>query len=70
MRAVVAAISIALMTTILAVQASPSAAQKGKGRRGGESGMKAPAKKVDEKAYKAAIDSLPDQKLDPWRKMR
>jgi hypothetical protein len=70
MRAVVAAISIALMTATLAVQASPSAAQKGKGRRGGEAGMKAPGKKVDDKAYKAALDSLPDKKLDPWRNMR
>jgi hypothetical protein len=70
MRAVVAAVSVALMTAILAVQASPSAAQKGKGRRGGEAGMRAPAKKVDDKAYKAAIDSLPDKKLDPWRSLR
>jgi hypothetical protein len=63
-------VSIALMTAILAVQASPSAAQKGKGRRG-EAGMKAPAKKAaDDKAYKAAIEGLPDQKLDPWRSLR
>lgn len=70
MRTVVAATSIALVTAILAVQASSSVAQKGKGRRGGDAGMKAPAKKVDEKAYKAAIDSLPDKKLDPWRTLR
>jgi hypothetical protein len=69
MRAVFAAVAIALMTTILAIQASPSAAQKGKGRHG-EAGMKAHAKKADDKDYKAAIEGLPDQKLDPWRNLR
>ena len=70
MRAGVAAISSALVTAVLALHATPSAAQKGKGRRGGEAGMKAPATKADDKAYKAAIESLPDQKLAPWRSLR
>ena len=69
MRAVFAAVAVALVTAILAVQVSPSAAQKGKGRHG-EAGMKAPAKKADDKDYKAAIEGLPDGKLDPWRNLR
>ena len=69
MRTVFAVIAIALLTVALALHATPSAAQKGKGHRG-EAGMKAPAKKADDKAYKAAIEGLPDQKLDPWRNMR
>lgn len=69
MRAVVAAISIALMAAIVAFHATPSAAQKGKGHHG-EARTKAPLQKVDDKAYKAAIESLPDQKLEPWRNMR
>jgi hypothetical protein len=69
MRKVLAAIAIALLTAALALHATPSAAQKGKKHRG-EAGMKAPAKKADDKAYKAAIEGLPDQKLDPWRNMR
>ena len=69
MRTVLAAIAIGLLTTALALHATPSAAQKGKGHRG-EARMKAPPKKADDKAYKAAIEGLPDQKLDPWRNMR
>jgi hypothetical protein len=26
--------------------------------------------KADEKAYRSALDRLPDQKFDPWRNMR
>jgi len=32
--------------------------------------MRAATKKADDKAYKSAIENLPDQKLDPWRKLR
>lgn len=69
MRAVFAAVAIAMVTAILALQATPSAAQKGK-KRGGETGMRAAIRKADDKAYKAAIEGLPDKKLDPWRNMR
>jgi hypothetical protein len=31
-------------------------------------GQKKP--KVDEKAYKGALDSIPEKKADPWGKMR
>jgi hypothetical protein len=65
----IAAIAVALMTAILALNATPSAAQKGRKHRG-DGSARVPAKKADDKAYKAAIESLPDGKLDPWRNMR
>ena len=32
--------------------------------------MRAADKKADDRAYKSAIDNVPDQKLDPWRNLR
>lgn len=70
MRVVVVAVSTALLVFALAMQATPSAAQKGKGGRKGSRDAP-PAKKVDDKDYKAALDRIPDGgKTDPWRKMR
>ena len=68
MRAILAVISVALLTALLALQATPSAAQKGKGRHAGTSAKA--QKKADDKDYKAAIEGLPDQKFDPWRNLR
>ena len=75
MRAVLAAVTVALMTTALALYATPSGAQipsiSEKAKKGdGEAAMRAAAKKADDKAYKSAIENLPDQKLDPWANMR
>jgi len=75
MRAVLAAVTVALMTTALAFYATPSGAQipsiSEKAKKGdGEAAMRAATKKADDKAYKSAIENLPDQKLDPWRKLR
>ena len=70
MRTVLAAVTIAVLTTMLALQATPSVAQHGKRSHGSDGTPKAPAKKADDKAYKAAIEGLPDQKLDPWRNLR
>ena len=77
MRTVLAAISIALMTAILALHATPSGAQvpsiseKPKDKKSdGEAAMRAAAKKAEDRAYKSAVDNVPDQKLDPWRKLR
>jgi|KBSSwiStaDraftv2_1062776.scaffolds.fasta_scaffold1758362_1 hypothetical protein len=69
MRAIFAVISVALLTALLALHATPSAAQKGKGRHG-DTSAKAPPKKADDKDYKAAVEGLPDQKFDPWRNLR
>ena len=77
MRAVLAAVTVALMTTALAFYATPSGAQipsiseKPKDKKSdGEAIMRAAAKKAEERAYKSAIENVPDQKLDPWRKLR
>jgi hypothetical protein len=67
MRTIFAVISVALLTVMLALHATPSAAQKGKGRSAGTA-TKAP-KKADAKDN-AAIEGLPDQKYDPWRNLR
>ena len=77
MRAVVAAVAIVLMTVILALHATPSGAQvpsiseKAKGKESeSAAAMRAANKKADDRAYKSAIDNVPDQKLDPWRNLR
>jgi hypothetical protein len=67
MRVVIAAIAIALL--ILPAQAQMGGGMGGKGGRGHHSQAQkteAPKKKVDDKAYKAALDRLPDKKVDPW----
>jgi hypothetical protein len=55
---------------VLALMAAPAYAQMGgKRHRGDESGSKQDNKpKVDEKAYKAALERIPEpkEKYDPW----
>jgi hypothetical protein len=55
---------------MLALIAAPAYAQMGGGKRHQADDKKtdAPAKKVDEKAYKAALDRIPEpkEKYDPW----
>jgi hypothetical protein len=68
MRTVVIALaSIALLT-------APAYAQmRGKGaKHAGSEQQSAQQKKnaASEKAYNAALDSIPDRKYDPWRDMR
>jgi hypothetical protein len=77
MRAVLAAVTAALMITALAFHATPSGAQipsiseKPKDKKSdGEAAMRAAAKKAEDRAYKSAVDNVPDQKFDPWRSMR
>ena len=43
---------------------------RGKGRRGAAQKTQEQTPKVDEKAYRSALDSLPDKKFDPWRDVR
>jgi hypothetical protein len=61
-------LTIAVVT--LALLAMPAHAQMGGGRHhsGDENKKAAPVKKVDEKAYKAALERIPDskEKYDPW----
>ncbi|HEY3795862.1 MAG TPA: hypothetical protein VGM09_28910 [Bradyrhizobium sp.] len=62
------ALTIAMAT--LALLAMPAHAQMGGGRHhSGDQNKKAePVKKVDEKAYKAALERIPEpkEKYDPW----
>ena len=59
---------------ILAVLMGSASAQMGGGRqRGSDQRKSAPkAPKVDDKAYKAALDRIPDSKakVDPWSNAR
>ncbi|HXW27675.1 MAG TPA: hypothetical protein VEK73_23205 [Xanthobacteraceae bacterium] len=61
---------------ILAIVATavPAAAQMGN-KAGGGGGQRQEKKedakpKVDEKGYKSSLDRIPDQKYDPWGKVR
>jgi hypothetical protein len=65
---------LAIAALALAMLALPAHAQMGSKRPTGD-GQKAAAKTgpvVDEKAYKAALDRIPDskEKVDPWGQMR
>jgi ABC-type cobalt transport system substrate-binding protein len=70
-RLAVKLLAIKLLTVaaaILALTAMPAQAQMG-GRHHGDDNKKAePVKKVDEKAYKAALERIPEpkEKYDPW----
>jgi hypothetical protein len=68
-RAMRAFIAAALAITMLTV---PAHAQRAGGKRQQgpppNAGEKKP--KVDERAYKGALDSIPEKKADPWGKMR
>jgi hypothetical protein len=67
--AVVASIAVLCLVTLMA----PSAQAQGKGRRGQSSSASstgAKTNKADEKAYKDALKSIPEKKVDPWGNMR
>ena len=77
MRTVIAAVAIVLMAATLVFHATPSDAQvpsiseKSKEKQSeSAAAMRAAAKKAEDRAYKSAIDNVPDQKLDPWRNLR
>jgi hypothetical protein len=61
--------TLTIAVAALASMAMPAYAQMGGGRHHGDDSKKAePVKKVDEKAYKAALERIPDskEKYDPW----
>jgi hypothetical protein len=41
-----------------------------RGHRGHQHRTEQPKRKVDDEAYKAALDKLPDKKFDPWQNVR
>jgi hypothetical protein len=61
---------IAAAILVLALMMAPASAQMGGGKRnhGGDDKNTASKPKVDEKAYKAALDRIPEpkEKYDPW----
>jgi hypothetical protein len=66
--------TLAITVAILALIAMPAQAQMGGGGGGGkrhqgdDKKTEDPTKKVDEKAYKAALERIPEpkEKYDPW----
>jgi hypothetical protein len=61
--------TITMAVAMLALIAMPAHAQMGGKRHQGDDKKTAdPAKKVDEKAYKAALERIPEpkEKYDPW----
>ncbi len=58
--------------SILAVLATapPAVAQMKGGKKGHNQDTAQPKKKADDKGYKSALDRIPDQKFDPWGKVR
>jgi hypothetical protein len=64
--------SIAMAMTLFAGVAHGQEMSGGKGHhRASEQGTQTQKPKADEKAYKAALDRIPDGgKYDPWRNMR
>jgi hypothetical protein len=74
--------TVAIVAALL-VSAAPAYSQQGLGQslsRGGQMGKGMPEekkdnrspeqKKKDESAYKDAVGRIPDQKFDPWGKVR
>jgi hypothetical protein len=62
-------ILVAVLTAVALLTAPAMAQMGGKRNQGGNEGPKTPAgPKIDEKAYKAALDRIPEpkQKYDPW----
>jgi hypothetical protein len=61
---------LTIAAAMLALTAMPAYAQMGGGRHHpGDDAKKAdPVKKIDEKAYKAALERIPEptEKYDPW----
>ncbi len=66
---------LTVVAVTLCLAAAPAFAQMGGGKHGGQGGTKKAAPTgpvVDEKAYKAALEKIPDSKVkvDPWGQMR
>jgi hypothetical protein len=66
MRTFIAAVIIALLTVPSFAQGMPGS----KGHHGRAQSTEQPKKKADDKAYKSALDRLPDKKFDPWQNVR
>jgi hypothetical protein len=76
MRTFIAAVIIALLTVPSYAQGmggqgmGSQGMSGGKGRHGHTPDGEQPKKKSDDRAYKSALDRLPDKKFDPWGSVR
>jgi hypothetical protein len=65
--------AVAAVLCLIAILMVPSAQAQGRGHRGPSSSApstSAKTNKADEKAYKDALKSIPEKKVDPWGNMR
>ena len=71
MRSFIAAVIVALLTVSSYAQGMGGQGMPGgKGHHGRPQNTEQPKKKADDKAYKSALDRLPDKKFDPWQNVR
>jgi hypothetical protein len=75
MKAVLAIVAVLTTLAILGALATvsttlPAHAQGKPGRGPTSPAGPEPKKKVDDKGYKSSLERIPDQKFDPWGKIR
>ena len=72
MKAVLAIVAVLATLAVLANVSTtlPASAQAKPGRGPTSPAGPEPKKKVDDKGYKSSLERIPDQKFDPWGKIR
>jgi hypothetical protein len=72
MKAVLAIVAVVATLAVLATVSTtvPASAQGKPGRGPTTPPGPEPKKKVDDKGYKSSLERIPDQKYDPWGKIR
>jgi hypothetical protein len=72
MKAVLAIVAVLATLAVLATASTttPAHAQAKPGRGPTSPAAPEPKKKVDDKGYKSSLERIPDQKFDPWGKIR
>jgi hypothetical protein len=72
MKAVLAIVAVLAALAVLATVSTtlPAHAQGKPGRGPTTPAGPEPKKKVDDKGYKSSLERIPDQKYDPWGKIR
>ena len=70
MKSILVAAIIAGMTVPACAQGMGGGMPGGRGHHGLKQKSEQPKRKIDEKAYKSALDKLPDKKFDPWQGVR
>ncbi len=73
MRTLMAVVASIAVLSLVAILMAPPAQAQGRGHRAPSSSSSsagAKTNKADEKAYKDALKSIPEKKVDPWGNMR